>query len=341
MIEAFHSGEPHLIMDLEVKYEEALNFATQGLDGKIIVFAFTIDEFGNNRSVLSFIRKCYGKNETTFKNSIVSLIIYSKTELFTKSISTHLLFILNSLGAIIPGHPMIEAVPGFINFKTWQKTVKLELREICHIQCGRLRERLVTFVLPKFEKPKLLVLHASNEKSSNTFALWKMVRNHLSDFEIKELHVENGSIMDCKGCNFKTCLHFGNEQRCFYGGTMVDSIYPEVEKADSILWICPNYNDSISANLTAVINRLTALYRVTPFYSKYHFSIIVSGNSGSDSVAKQLIDSLCINKGFNLSPFSTLMATANDPGAIKHVKDIYKKAEEFARNLRFIIKKEL
>ena len=119
---------------------------------------------------------------------------------------------------------------------------------------------------------------------------------------------------------------------------MVEEIYPAIENADAILWVCPNYNDALSANLTAVINRMTALYRKTPFYNKTLFSIIVSGNSGSDSVAKQLLNALNINKGFRLPPNFVIMETANDPRSIIKVDNIEKKAERFAENIMNEIK---
>jgi len=113
----------------------------------------------------------------------------------------------------------------------------------------------------------------------------------------------------------------------------VEEIFPEIEKADAIVWICPNYNDSVSANLMAVINRLTALYRRTKFFDKTLFGIIVSGNSGSDSVAKQLIGALNINKSFRLPPYFAIMATANNPGDIRAVPGIEEKARLFAQNM--------
>ena len=100
--------------------------------------------------------------------------------------------------------------------------------------------------------------------------------------------MENGAVRDCKGCSYTTCKHFSRQRSCFYGGVMVEEVFPEIERADAIVWICPNYNDSVSANLMAVINRLTALYRRTKFFDKTLFAVIVSGNSGSDSVASSL-----------------------------------------------------
>lgn len=67
---------------------------------------------------------------------------------------------------------------------------------------------------------------------------------------------------------------------------MVKESLPAIEDADCVIWLCPNYNDSISAKLMAVINRLTVLYKRVRFWDKSLFSIIVSGNSGSDCVAE-------------------------------------------------------
>jgi len=106
--------------------------------------------------------------------------------------------------------------------------------------------------------------------------LWRMVKENLSGKDIKELHVENGTVVDCRG------VKFGN---------------------------------------------------------KTIFSIVVSGNSGSDCVAKQLIGALNINKGFRLPPYFALTATANDPGSIMNVLGIDKKAEEFAGNIKREIRK--
>lgn len=118
---------------------------------------------------------------------------------------------------------------------------------------------------------------------------------------------------------------------------MTEKILPAVEEADILVWICPNYNDSISSNLMAVINRLTTLYRQIKFYDKAIFTVIVSGNSGSDSIARQLIDALNINKGFYLPPRFALMETANDPGSVLKIPNIQDKARQFAAHMQSVI----
>ena len=118
---------------------------------------------------------------------------------------------------------------------------------------------------------------------------------------------------------------------------MVEEVYPAILDCDVLMMLCPNYNDSISANMSAVINRLTALYRKTKFYDKHFYSIIVSGFSGSDLLAQQLISALNINKTFMLPPKFALMETANNPGDVKKIENIEKKAAEFAQNIMSLL----
>ena len=87
----------------------------------------------------------------------------------------------------------------------------------------------------------------------------------------------------------------------------------------------------------AVINRMTVLYKRVKFVNKTIFSVVVSGNSGSDCVAKQLIGALNINKGFRLPPYFALTAIANDPGTVRSMQGIDKKARDFSN----IIKREI
>ena len=62
------------------------------------------------------------------------------------------------------------------------------------------------------------------------------------------------------------------------------------------LLLCPNYNDALSAHITAFINRLTALLIHNNLENKYLYAIIVSGYSGGDLVAQQVLGALSLNK---------------------------------------------
>lgn len=305
------------------------------LTNKKILLAVDLNEAGFCIPIIEIISQLFKRGHNAMAGSKAAILIYSPNEYNTKSVAANIIFQLNLLGCQFPGHPVVEAVASLENFKTWQKTLPLTLREICLAQCTKLEAHFKDFKIPQVDSPYIVALHSSSSETSNTLGLWNMVKSQLSNCIIDELHVENGTIMDCNGCSFKTCSHYSKQSSCFYGGVLVKEIYPAIEKADAVIWICPNYNDSVSANISAVINRLTALYRKTGFYDKALFAVVVSGNSGSDSVAMQLLDALCINKGFYLPANFCVSATANDPGDILEVTGIEKKATEFAENIMY------
>jgi multimeric flavodoxin WrbA len=303
------------------------------LKNKKIIFCVEISPAGFCIPLYEILEELQNRGKNALKDSSAILLVHSSNELYTKSTAAFIIFLLNRLGCRFPGHPAVEATGSLSNFSTWKNLKEASLEDICLELCTNLGERFAAYDPKPVKKPKILALHSSLKETSNTLALWNIVKNHLKGCEIKELHVENGKILDCKGCSYKTCTYYSINNSCFYGGIMVKEILPAIEKSDAVIWLCPNYNDAISANLAAVINRMTALYRKTPFYNKTLFSIIVSGNSGSDSVARQLLGALCINKGFNLPPNFSLMATANNPGAISQIPGIEASAKEFAENM--------
>ncbi|MBF8983520.1 NAD(P)H-dependent oxidoreductase [Lutibacter sp. B2] len=308
------------------------------LTNKKILFIIEVDALGLSLPIMEVISKLYDRGNTALLGSSAAILVHSSNDLYTKNAARDIIFLTNQLGCRFIGHPLVEATGSLNTFLTWKKKLNLSLEEICYILCKKLVYKLMNDQPDILKSPKILALHSSSHKTSNTLLLWEIIKEHLAGYSIEQLHVENGTVLDCIGCSFKTCKHYSKHNSCFYGGFMVEEIYPAIEKADAIFWICPNYNDAISANLTAVINRLTSLYRRTPFYNKTLFSIIVSGNSGSDIVAKQLIAALNINKGFRLPPYFALMCTANDPESILKVTDLDKKVATFSQNIMKEIK---
>ncbi|WIV10437.1 NAD(P)H-dependent oxidoreductase [Proteiniborus sp. MB09-C3] len=308
------------------------------LRSKKIVFAVELNGAGISLGLDKILTEIFNKGKQALHDSTGSILIHSDTELYTKTVAQDIIFLSNQMGLSFLGRPLVEATGSLRNFLTVQKVSKKPLIDVCIESCKALSMRLNDYKPIPLENPKILVLHASNRKTSNTLMLWDMVKKHLVDYPINEIHIENGTVKDCIGCPYKVCKHYGQQTSCFYGGIMVEEVYPSILHSDIIIWICPNYNDAISANLSAVINRLTALFRKTKFYDKSIFSIIVSGNSGSDSVAKQLISALNINKTFRLPPYFSLMATANDKGSIIKLPNIEEYAKDFAMNIIYTIK---
>jgi multimeric flavodoxin WrbA len=288
--------------------------------------------------MLSFLSKRVETGEQCFKGSTGSILIYSENQHGTKRTAQDIYNIANNLGCSFIGHPIVEVINSLENFLTWKKTLNLTLEEIAIKNSKELVHRLLIDNPSVIKNPNILVLYSSPHKTSNTLDLWHMCSKHLKGYDIKELLIDDGEVKDCHGCSYKLCSHYGKNNKCFYGGIMTADVLPSIEKADAIVWLCPNYNDAIAANLTAVINRLTVLYRQISFHNKSIFAVIVSGNSGSDSISKQLVGALNINKGFRLPPYFSFMEIANDPLAIFGVSNIVEKSREFAENIKKEIK---
>jgi len=297
---------------------------------KKLLFVAQVEDVGYDVPMINLLAKLLEDGKDSLKGSTGALLIYSIDDHGTKRITQDIIYVANNMGCSFIGHPLVEATNSLKNFMTWQKTMDMTLENICYYMCNDLAKRLFEDAPKTLKKGKLVVLYSSPHKTSNTLDLRHMVSNHLSSFEINELQIESGQVLDCIGCPYKLCLHYGKKKGCFYGGIMTDDIIPSIEYSDAIVWLCPNYNDAIAANLTAVINRITALYRRTNFYNKSIFAVIVSGNSGSDSVAKQLIGALNINKGFRLPPYFSIRAIANDPKTIFAVDNIEERSKNFS-----------
>ncbi|MDD2189410.1 MAG: NAD(P)H-dependent oxidoreductase [Eubacteriales bacterium] len=299
---------------------------------KRILFAISLGESGINIELYGILKRIR-LNPNCFEGSIGGIIIDGNSELFTKSVGRELAFSANLSGCTFPGKPLVEGTKSLDNYNTVAKILDVDTFG-AYIHSGRaLVEQIMNFNPPKKKNPKILALHASHFKKSNTLELWNLVKGHLNNCELTEISLRNGTVMDCIGCPYTTCLHFGDSAGCIYGGVIVDQVYPALINCDALIMICPNYNDAISANLAAMINRLTALLKMTKFYDKYLFGIIVSGYSGGDIVAQQLISGLNMNKTFILPSRFAIMETANSSGSILKLNEIEMRAKGFAENI--------
>jgi multimeric flavodoxin WrbA len=304
-----------------------------GLTGQKLLFALPLGDTGTNLEavrMLSRLRQEHGLLE----GCTAGLLVDGTGPLYTKSAAAELTLAANLAGCAFVGRPLVEGTGTLSNFKIQAKNLNTDLMGAYRAAAQELVERLNGTFSPK-TSPNLLVLHASSHHTSNTMALWAAAKTRLGDrFTITEIGLRNGTLFDCSGCPYTMCLHFGEKGGCFYGGPMQEEVYPAVRRCDGVVMLCHNYNDSLSANLTAFINRLTALFRQTRFYDKALFAIVVSGYSGGDILARQLIAAMSMNKSFYLPGRFALLETANNPGEGMTAPGIDGRLDAFAQNIR-------
>lgn len=278
-------------------------------------------------------------NVPRMRDVVMGLMIAAEDDLHTKSVARTLVEAFNSCGVSFPGHCLVEATGELRNLSKWVKNLGKSEPEILDHLCGRLGTR-VSGGIPPISGNRLLVVHASDVRTSNTLAFWKQVTQYLPEdirSDMKVLDLYGKEINECRGCSFEACCAFGRQKTCFHKDHITESAYGAIAEADVILWLCPNYNDNLSAPLVALINRLTVLYRQMSFTDKCIMSVVVSGNSGGDTVQKQVIGSLNMNKGFALPACAASHMTANAPLSILEDEAMDSKAREFAMRIRQVM----
>ena len=301
--------------------------------GRRLLFAAALDEYGPDGTFYGLLRTLR-RQPDCLSGCLGGVIVDGAGELYTKQAARELIFAANLSGCAFPGKPLVEGTGSLYNQHIQAGLLHLSWEQTYTHQMKQLAGRLAAFALPRFDRPKLLMLHASDNRRSNTVWLGEQVLACLPDtFETKTISLQNGSIHDCRGCSYEACLHFAAQSRCFYGGSISDEILPAISACDAMLFLCPNYNDAVSANIMALFNRLTNLLVKQDLYQKYLYGIVVSGYSGSDIVARQLLGAMCLNKTAILPPNFCLMQTAHDPGSVRTAEGIDTRIAEFAARI--------
>jgi multimeric flavodoxin WrbA len=307
------------------------------LTNKKILFAISLGESGINLELYAMLKKIR-TSQDMFAGSVGGIIVDGDSEFYTKSIAREVVFSANLQGCTFVGRPLVEGTGSLENYNIIARNLATDHFHAYLESGNQLVRRIMEYRHIKKEHANLLVLHASNIEHSNSLLLWSLVRKQLLEawgagLEIEEISLLNGEVYDCVGCPYETCLHFGEKHKCIYGGVIVDRVYPGILKCDGLLLLCPNYNDAIGANLTAFVNRLTALFRSNDFSDKRIFSIIISGYSGGDILAQQLISGINMNKAFVLPPRFALIETANNPKSVLRIPGIEEHARDFANRI--------
>jgi len=303
------------------------------LRNKRVLFALCVGEYGIDAILTEFLQYL-SKNEHSLNGACGALITDGQSDLYTKELSRVLLFCANRAGCLFLGKALTEATGSLQNFETLAKLAGTDVLTAYKNAARELVLRLKDFSPPKRERPRILTLHSSVRETSNTLALGYAIEERLSAFcDIDEISLGEGHIRDCRGCSYTMCAHFAQSDSCFYGATIFEDIFPAVLACDALLLLCPNYNDALGANITAFINRLTALLTKNVLYDKAVYAVVVSGYSGGDIVARQVLGSFCLNKTFYLPPRFALLETANDPGSALRRDGIELTLDDFANNM--------
>ena len=313
--------------ELEALLEE------KALTGRRIMFALTTGAFGVNPGCMEMIG-ILREHAGGLENSVAGLIVDGREEWYTKALARDVIWSANQAGCWFTGSPLAEGTGSLYNYQILPARDHCSLFEAYLAQAAKVAARVMDFEKKSIAAPRVLVVHACDPATSNTFAAYRMIRETLAPHcRIREISLRSSSVQDCAGCSYAQCMHYSRNATCFYGGTITEEVYPALEECDALLLLCPNYNDALDAGLTAMINRLTSLFRKMPFYDKQIFAVVVSGYSGGDILCRQLIGALNINKSFLLPGRFCFTETAGAAGSIYQRPDLAGRTSRFAQHI--------
>ena len=188
-----------------------------GLTGRKLLFAVALDDSGCNQAYYRLLSRLRGSADL-LSGCTGAAVVTGVGELYTKDVARDLVLAANFAGCAFIGRPLVEATGSLRNFRVQAQIHGTDERSAFRLALEELIDRLLYWPAPPKIK-KLLALHASVRSTSNTLALWELVKAGLDpDTEVRELCLRNGTVADCNGCTYTTCLHFGEQGGCFYGG---------------------------------------------------------------------------------------------------------------------------
>lgn len=215
---------PLLPPDSQIRDPDA---GLEGLAGQRLLFALALDESGCSESgyrMLMTLRR----SRTLLEGCVAGLVVTGRGELYTKDAARDLVFAANQAGCAFLGRPLVEATGSLRNFRVQAQIGGTDEETAFRAAVSELLERLTAWEGPA-PVGRVLALHASQRSTSNTLALWEMVRRSLPpEVQVQEICLRNGTMADCNGCSYTACMHFGERGGCFYGGPMVEEVYPAV-----------------------------------------------------------------------------------------------------------------
>ncbi len=299
-----------------------------------MLFAVSVDAYGLSEDWLSCLRYLR-QNPDALEGSVGAMLIDGETALDTKSIARELAYAASMAGCRFFGKPLVEATGTLANFDVLAGVRGVDRMTAYRDAAAALTGRLNIDAVSPVQTPRVLMLHASDKARSNTLSIGLEIEKRLlaAGCAVETLSMQEGPLYECYGCSYTACAHFATQSSCYYGGVLPEKVFPALGDCDALLMLCPNYNDAPGAHFLALNNRINALLLRGAPLNKPLYAVVVSGYSGGDIVARQLLGGFCLNKGFSLPPRFCLLETANDPGSALRLPGIADRIDAFARGM--------
>ena len=141
--------------------------AGDDLRGKRVLFALSTDEGGMDAPTLALLRRLRLEKDA-MQGSCAAVLLDGAGELYTKQLAQDVVFAANGTGCAFMGKPLVEGTGSLYNQHILAARLGLTPEQTYRTRARGLVRRLETFQPPRFRRPRLLMLHASESGRSST-----------------------------------------------------------------------------------------------------------------------------------------------------------------------------
>lgn len=315
-----------------------------------LLVAMSLGKEGINLAYLKLLSQLRS-GQVDLRSSVAGLVVESAGTLYSKQTATELAFALNKSGCGLVGNPLIEATDTLAHFPLIEEVPEgYELPDYsdsesvaCYIKAVSLLGQRVAGpgfrgkspLTGRADLPKIMVVMPEEEGgSSNLMDLWAELRRRIAPFaHCYLLSLRRDLNHACNDCDHRRCAHYGENQSCFYGGSLPMPWTNCLQEADALLMLCPSMHNSLHSLSLGFLQQLSSLFMQCAFREKAVFALGVTPYASGDMLANQLIATLCLDYSFYLPPHFSLIETAKDPLEAISREGIEEKLDQFAHSI--------
>lgn len=150
-----------------IPYEEA-SPQNQALHNRRILFVVGIDNQGPGTDFYRLVR-WLRRWTNSLTGSVAGIVVDGRGELYTKQAAQTLVMAANLAGCAFLGKPLVEGTGSLYNQHILAKRLGVSWEATYFRRVRELAQRVLAFTPPTFARPRLLMIHASDNRAPTPF----------------------------------------------------------------------------------------------------------------------------------------------------------------------------
>ena len=167
--------DAEIVEDMEILEQNPFKYR-----GRRLLFAVPLGRNGINRGYYEVLAWLRGGDQV-LAGATAGMIIDAESEFYTKATARELAVAANRAGCAFVGRPLVEGTASLDNYLIQAANMNTDRFGAYKKSAAILAHQILEETWQPKEESHLLVLHASNHRTSNTLAIWQKVKERLDD----------------------------------------------------------------------------------------------------------------------------------------------------------------